>query len=331
MKVDAFDKVISQFERADFNVIRPGGHQGDLLIYLGLEKFLKRKGLKYRVYWYQEKISPLIIFARKKLSKATKLFDLILKERSDYALTKLQQLLDKYYLARWMMNFPDGSLILIEGGGNVNDLWPHGIRLLKILLRDNPNSTIIVAPQSYYFRTTNFPSIFRNFQGRVYLFSREKYSYVLLKKMNLPENVEVLLSQDTVFYLSREDFPQGSEKYNLLCLRKDKESIINEHLRKKIREVLYTKLDQVLESDVPVEAKNFQEFISIIGNSRSVFTDRLHVAALAAIMGKRVFLFPNIYWKNKGVYEYSLTKFDNVTFVENPRDLKTLSKLLSKD
>ena len=109
--------------------------------------------------------------------------------------------------------------------------------------------------------------------------------------MNLPRNVEILLSHDTTFYLNREDFPHGSEKHNLLCLRKDKESIIDEHLRKKIKEILHRKLDQVLERDISPEAKNFQEFVTTVGSSRMIFTDRLHVATLGAIMGKEVFFF----------------------------------------
>ena len=136
-----------------------------------------------------------------------------------------------YYIkGRWRAQFNDDSIILI-GGGNINDFWFHGIRLLKLLINQNRDSTIIVAPQSYYFRTTNFPSILKKFKGEAYLFCREKYSYKLLSKMKLPINVKVILSHDTSFYLSKEDFPKGSPKHDLLCFRQDKESIITEKVK----------------------------------------------------------------------------------------------------
>jgi len=38
---DSFKSVIIKFKEKTINLIRPGGHYGDLLIYLGLEKLLK--------------------------------------------------------------------------------------------------------------------------------------------------------------------------------------------------------------------------------------------------------------------------------------------------
>jgi exopolysaccharide biosynthesis predicted pyruvyltransferase EpsI len=50
----------------------------------------------------------------------------------------------------------------------------------------------------------------------------------------------------------------------------------------------------------------------------AVVTDRLHVAILSALMGKRVCLLKNSYWKNESVYEHSLALFfDNVHFIKN--------------
>jgi hypothetical protein len=47
-----------------------------------------------------------------------------------------------------------------------------------------------------------------------------------------------------------------------------------------------------------------------------VRTDRLHVAIAGAMLGKQVWLYPNSYYKNRAVYEFSLRAFSNVHFAE---------------
>jgi len=313
---DSFKSVIIKFKEKTINLIRPGGHYGDLLIYLGLEKLLKSIGVSYRIFRYVEKYSFPFRAYRWGVRKFTEVI-LHNKEKQDSITNTICSPFYHYYIkGRWRAQFNDNSIILIGGGGNINDFWFHGIRLLKLLINQNRDSTIIVAPQSYYFRITNFPSIFKEFEGEAYLFCREKYSYKLLSKMKLPTNVKVILSHDTAFYLSREDFPKGSPKHDLLCFRQDKESIITEKVKNVVRKIA----ENPLELDVATKAKNFNEFVSAITNSKNVYTDRLHVAILAAILKKQVFLFPNKYWKNKGVFEYSLKKYKNVTFIMHPKN-----------
>lgn len=59
-----------------------------------------------------------------------------------------------------------------------------------------------------------------------------------------------------------------------------------------------------------------REFISEINTYRRVETDRLHVGIVAACLGKEVELWANDYFKNRAVYENSLSGFPNVRFVE---------------
>lgn len=211
-------------------------------------------------------------------------------------------------------------MILIAGGGNINDICRYGVYLLELVIHQNPNATIIVAPQSYYFQETKFPSIFKGFRGQAYLFCREKYSYSHLNKMKFPDNVEVKLSHDTAFYLSKNDFPEGKPSHDLLCFRTDKESVMDEETKK----VVMAMAENPLEGDICIKAKSFEEFTSTIADSKKVFTDRLHVGILSAILGKTVFLFPSSYWKNKGVYEHTLSEYDNVTFIELPLSRRNL-------
>lgn len=60
---------------------------------------------------------------------------------------------------------------------------------------------------------------------------------------------------------------------------------------------------------------SFEEFCQAVGDAELVFTTRLHVGILAALLGKRTYIFPGAYHKIRAIYEHSMTGFDNVTLV----------------
>ena len=63
--------------------------------------------------------------------------------------------------------------------------------------------------------------------------------------------------------------------------------------------------------------KTVSDIFRFIGYFEEVHTNRLHIGIAGALAGKKVFLHPNSYWKNRAIYEYSLKgRFSNVEFVE---------------
>jgi pyruvyl transferase EpsO len=54
----------------------------------------------------------------------------------------------------------DGT-ILIQGGGNLGDVYPHQHRVRKQILRDFPNARVVQLPQSVWFRNENRVEQFR--------------------------------------------------------------------------------------------------------------------------------------------------------------------------
>jgi exopolysaccharide biosynthesis predicted pyruvyltransferase EpsI len=52
-----------------------------------------------------------------------------------------------------------------------------------------------------------------------------------------------------------------------------------------------------------------------------IYTDRLHCAILAAMLDRYVILLPNTYYKNRAVFEHSLSRFANVRFENEPLGL----------
>ena len=76
------------------------------------------------------------------------------------------------------------------------------------------------------------------------------------------------------------------------------------------------------------QAKDFKSWVQIHNNANTVFTDRTHSAIVSMLLGKKVYLLPNNYHKNRSIWEYSLKDF-GVHWLEelkpNPR-LKVIRK-----
>jgi exopolysaccharide biosynthesis predicted pyruvyltransferase EpsI len=145
--------------------------------------------------------------------------------------------------------------------------------------------------------------------------------------MSLPKNVHVSLSHDTAFYLSKKDFHPSNCAYDLICFRTDVESILSQKAVDKIilqRNGItgfWQSEGEIITEDISKHV-DFDSFVKLIEGSGKVITDRAHVAILATILGKDTTLYPNSYYKNKGIYEYSLSCYPNVRFVEVQRNSK---------
>lgn len=278
MKDDLLELLKSHVEDKVCVVNLSGGNHGDTLILMGLSKKLKEVNIE---------------------------FDL-----------KHQEWRTFDYRYFWKYKKPDYSnydLIIIRGGGHINDIWQPGLRFLLDVIKRSKE--VVVAPQSYWFRQSVLGDKLREVKIPVTLFAREKYSYEFLRGSLLPENIEVGLAPDSSFYLSREDLEKyflNTLKHDvLLCFRKDIESRIPLHIKRELE----NKNTNSLMEDVPMTG-SFEEYISKIESTKIVYTDRLHTAILGHIFGKKIWFYSNAYWKNKGVYEYNLSKFRNVKFIE---------------
>jgi len=332
--MDKLEEILRKYQDKKFLVIELGGNNGDRLIYLGLERKLLELGIKYTILQYKEnsKLPFLLTLYFGSWKKIIRTLTALSKNKSlEIAINKMDKWIYAQTLKTSKIKVNPSYIILIHGSGNINDVWGQGIRLLKSLIKHNPESVIIVAPQTYWFRETCFPKLFLATKQEIHLFCREKYSYNLLKSMNLPENVHIFLSPDTAFYLSKEDFHIRQGYHDLICLRTDKESA----LFKKKEDI--AKFFEGLNLAAQLKRKiiigdfsllvGFRDFIRLIETSKRVYTDRLHVAILAAILGKETVLYPNSYYKNRGVYEYSLSNYPNVKFIPFPPALEELKQM----
>ena len=313
---DNLRKLLNKYRYKKFLVIEQGGNHGDKLIYIGMEKLLNELGIIYSKIHLSERyalIYKILLKIGIQINELTKNFEHILKKIDHKLYTKLNY--------KTLKNGNEYEIVLINGGSNINELYYYGLRLLKDVVKKYQDIPIIIAPQTYWFNKINFPKFFKNTKNAVHIFCREKYSYQLLKSMEFPKNVRLHLSHDTSLYLSRDDFNPRLGSYNLLCLRTDKESAIN-YNSNNLKQIS----GKILIEDIS-RNKKFEVFLDKIEMARKIYTDRLHVAILSTILGKDTTLFPNCYYKNKGVYEYSLSKYPNIKLIEN-LNIKNLTDVL---
>jgi exopolysaccharide biosynthesis predicted pyruvyltransferase EpsI len=294
-------------------VIDPEGGLGDQLILLGMEKKLQEMNIHYRLLRIRK--SPI---ANKALARALdslpSIQRIIRASRPGVIESRIRQL--THLLSKTIASDPKLSeeVILLRGGAYLNDVWKgYGVlRLVANAVRNKPKTIIIVAPQSFYFEETRFPEVLANLREEVHIFCRENESYKLLSSFRYPKNVHIHLSPDTAFYLSRKDLDVRNvrERYILIAPRLDRESATTWRINK----IPKSRGTHVVSKDANL-LPDFKSFVDIVANACKVYTDRLHVSILAAILNKETYLLPTIYHKNKSVYEFSLKHFRNVKFI----------------
>ena len=292
--MDAFEEFLREHSDERFCTVTPGGNHGDTLIHMGLNKKLDEHGIDYTSLNLEEVYSRDIVSGVK------------------YVLN----------IAAWKMGIKGGfqlleipedvDLILFEGGGYMNDIW-YGPVLLEQILRRH-DLPVAVAPQSYWFESTDIMGHFKD-DRPVTLFCRERRSLEIIQRMPRPPNVDIKTSGDTALYLDAEDLrpliKPAWEPYDLICFRRDKESIIAPERRREIIKIS----DAPRVEDISKKG-DLSDFVSTVANAGQVHTDRLHVAITAYILGKEATLYPNRYHKNRGVYEYSLAGDPEIRFID---------------
>ena len=227
---------------------------------------------------------------------------------------------------------PSTECVFVGGGGNlVEPLYVHVRDFLDRLALNH--------------RLFMFPATIQGYSGslqRVAPFARilcrDKISLAYVGKQIGPENVS--LGHDAAFLLSprlRNDFARRIGKARTAkcrSFRTDKESIHPELGGNDIMfEYLGAWTNMALAHDLVWDTARY-----LLGFGE-VETDRLHCAILAGILGRRTILRANSYYKNAAVFDHSLSRLSNMTFlppgtevIEAPhRDIKSagLRKLRS--
>lgn len=191
---------------------------------------------------------------------------------------------------------PLNEILVIDGGGNFVDYYDDVRNFLKA--KHHLYKEIVILPHTIY----GFSQIevLQSLGGNTTIFCREAESARFVR--SFAPQCRVYLWHDCAFYNTIEKAPaKGTRTLNVF--RGDKESV------RTIRPWRNTDISRKGNATTPLN-----KFIDKIRKYDRVRTDRLHVAIAGAMLGKEVMLYPNSYFKNKAVYEYTLKHYPNVNF-----------------
>ncbi len=234
--------------------------------------------------------------------------------------------------------YPD-RVVIWGGGGNLVPLYVD----LNDFLLDNADvcARLIVLPHTIQGRESTLARLGANCE----IFCRERMSFDHVRR-HAPK-ATVILSHDLAFsadldktvaqaalfplpLLSDVDLARRNVKRSLRalsyktrargssrvlnCFRGDRE--------KTNTAIPYPNIDasQVYAIDTMSERDSLEttyRLMRFVDGFRTVNTNRLHIAILAAMLGQRVNFYPNSYGKNLAVYEHSMAgRFENVRWCE---------------
>lgn len=246
-------------------------------------------------------------------------------------------------------SLPSTTTIIFQGGGNFGDLWERHNIFRKEIIEQNPSNPIIILPQSVYYENSTkikHDEFFFAQHTNVTLCARDSVSYDFMKE-HFPKNSTILVP-DMAFYANLNKFHSTTQKNGriLFAKRLDKEFAeiskydnipqnveihdwpTFEHTKKKYQQVNY--LDGWLNffsNNKKIKKVNIlrdilrkyfyknqylKDGVNFISQYDTIYATRLHIAIMAAMLGKQVYLIDNSYGKNVNLYNTWLKDLDNV-------------------
>lgn len=218
-----------------------------------------------------------------------------------------------------------GDIILLQGGGNMGDVYPDQVILRKKVIEGFKLNQIVVMPQTIHFddNDAKLPSYYDQNKGNLTLVAREQVSYDIMRNQYAGE---VLLTPDIVLFLaSQMDDKESDRNGTLICLRSDKERNSNA--------LTYTQVFSYLE----LININYEAYSTVIGesvksddreryleklfdkflHSELIITDRLHAMIIAAITKTPCIVLPTFNHKVIGSYQW-LKELNYIVMLQSP-------------
>lgn len=237
----------------------------------------------------------------------------------------------------------DEDIILLQGGGNIGDIYGSPEKERREVIKLFPNNKIIIFPQTAYFSDTEKGKEELEISKKIYnehknliILAREEKTYEFMKKHFF--NNKIYFAPDVVMtmHIKSEEKREGA----LLILRTDKEKVLEDKNIEKIKEIVKNKFGKFKESDMHLgsgivniggakrekELKNkFKQFQT----SQIAITDRLHGMIFAAITETPCVVFGNFNYKISGSYEW-LKNLEYIQFCNNIEEIEEAIEKVTK-
>lgn len=206
-------------------------------------------------------------------------------------------------------------IILGGGGGWVEGIWEELARSIRPALEKG--AEVIVLPCSI----NGAEQFFERYADQITIFVREQYSYERLSLVPALKN-KVHRCHDLAFATHPDRFSDLVTSVGdgtLFAFRTDSESLGQSLPPGNVDIPSLWNGDHWYDTEQCLEP--LRAAARLIAQFDKVETDRLHMTALSAMLGCNVDMYSNSYFKNKGVFDYSLHMFENVNFM--PEQEKT--------
>lgn len=232
----------------------------------------------------------------------------------------------------------NGCPVLITGGGNLGALWPEVEQWTREIILSNPDSPIMILPNTIYYPDTTEGQQEAEKSAEIYnghpnlrLYARERTSYE--KMRGLYKNVTLV--PDMVLSL---DGIQGESDRSgcILSLRQDCEKTRTAEDELYLRSVVKTmfcdnvmNLDMVKDAEVLPEnrEKALQEQFRSFGSAELVITDRLHGMIFSALTETPCIVIDSKSPKVRGCYEW-IKDLGYIRFADSPEQIPDLYKTM---
>lgn len=223
---------------------------------------------------------------------------------------------------------PTNKVIFYAGGGNLIDEYTASANFFEkshFLAK-----RLILLPHTI----KGHEALLKKFKSNVLLFARENKSFEFLQSLNLA--CDVAIDHDLALdlepsYFSRYETDNTKKMYSKIFIKKlfgilspiSELNAFRRDVEKTRKKIPFDNLDvsQVVNydpmmSNIKLINEAVADIFSLISRFDTVNTNRLHIAIAAGLLGKKVNFFPNSYWKNEALYEYSIQhKFKLVKFM----------------
>lgn len=232
-------------------------------------------------------------------------------------------------LKRWIRKT---DLLLLQGGGNINEIYEDQQRIRRKIISSFPDNKIILMPQTCCFGENDkgikelekTKTLFNNHRNLV-LFAREEYSFNVMSTIF---RNKVCLTPDIVLSLCL-DLQIIERNGVAVCLRSDKESNIDIAAKNWIIDFCMNRFHTVEQIDTCTKGKvtiDMREemllnFWKDLSEKKLLITDRLHGMVFAIITNTPCVVLSNFNYKIKGVYKW-IKDVSWVSFCDNPYNIE---------
>ncbi len=228
------------------------------------------------------------------------------------------------------------DVIVFSGGGYLNDVWGGSMDYINKVLETFPNNKVVFLPNSVYKSKTNSPGfvkfqeLIRKRKNKPVIFSREYQGIKNARKLFGINAIHILvpdvvLAWDINKYMKDHNIQHINGNKTLFIDRNDRERISSKAFtydaksdwKQMIKRPDYANENmRCVDWEATVKDRLINETIKWVDQYSKVYSNRMHGAILAWLLGKETYLINNSYGKSKSLYETWLLDATNLKMIE---------------